>query len=66
MANKKVKCPQCGSTSVWVHISIVAKQKMNGNNRIYDYQPWNTDNYFGGDCGCDKCGWRGSDTEFDE
>lgn len=63
MAYKKAKCPKCGSTSVWVHISIVAKRKYNGN-RIYDYEPWNTDNYFGGDCGCDKCDWRGSDNEF--
>lgn len=60
---KKAKCPNCGCTSVWVHISIVPKQKVNGK-RIYDYEPWNQDNYFGGDCGCDKCGWTGTDEEF--
>lgn len=60
---KKYKCPECGSTSIWVHISIVAKQKYNGR-RIYDYEPWNVDNYFEGDCGCEKCGWQGSEDEL--
>lgn len=60
---KKAKCPKCNSTSVWVHVSIVAKRKYNGN-RIYDYQPWNQDNYFGYDCGCDKCDWMGSEHEL--
>ena len=60
---KKYKCPKCGSTSVWAHISVVAKQKVNGR-KIYDIEPNNIDNYFGGDCGCDKCDWRGSDNEF--
>lgn len=60
---KKAKGPNCGSTSIYVHISIVAKRKYNGK-RIYDYQPWNQDNYFGGDCGCEKCDWRGSENEL--
>lgn len=63
MAGKKEKCPNCGSTSIWVHISIVAKKRMNGK-RVYDIQPWNEDNYFGEDCGCDKCDWHGSDQEL--
>jgi len=54
----KYKCPNCGSQSLWVHISIAAKQKLNGT-RVYDYQPWIVDNFFDGDCGCEKCKWIG-------
>lgn len=62
---KKAKCPECGSTNVYVKISIVAKQKYNGEkHRIYNYEPWNVDNYFEEDCGCGKCGWDGTEDDF--
>ena len=54
----KLKCPACGSTAVYMKVSIVAKSKLNGK-LIYHYEPWNVDNCFEGDCGCEKCGWTG-------
>lgn len=60
---QKAKCPNCGSTSVWVRISIIAKRKYNGE-RIYDVDKHHQDNYFGGDCGCDKCEWLGTEDEL--
>ncbi len=60
---KKAKCPNCGSTSMWVRVSILAKKKYNGE-KVYDVDLHNQDNYFGGDCGCDKCGWEGTEDEF--
>lgn len=65
MSKAKFRCPQCGSTSIWVRVSICAKKKYNGT-RIYDIDPLDIDNYFSGDCGCDKCGWYGSEEKIDQ
>lgn len=65
---KKYTCPQGGSTSVFQKVSVVAKQCCNPNSsqeyRLYGYEEWNIDNFFKGDCGCEKCGWSGTESEF--
>lgn len=63
MSKERFRCPQCGSTSVWVRVSILAKRKYNGT-RIYDIDTHDYDDYFSGDCGCDKCGWCGSEDKL--
>lgn len=60
---KKYRCPNCKSTAIWQHISIVAKMNLNGM-KIYDVQKWNIDNCFEKDCGCKKCGWQGEMAEL--
>ncbi len=59
----KMKCPKCRSTSVWVRVSVLAKRKYNGE-IIYGVNKYHQDNYFAGDCGCDKCGWEGTEEEL--
>lgn len=60
----KFKCPQCGSTRVYGYISIQAKQNLN-TSRVYEFQPWNIDNFFEESCGCEKCGFEGPIDRFD-
>ena len=55
----KAKCPKCGSTNVYSCISIGAKRKLNGTQRIYEIGYGGLDNLFEL-AGCEKCKWEGN------
>lgn len=53
------KCPKCGSTNIYRYVSIGAKQKLNGKQKIYEVGHGGLDNLFES-CGCEKCKWEGN------
>jgi predicted Zn-ribbon and HTH transcriptional regulator len=59
----KYRCPACKSRAVYQLISIVAKQCLNGEGKIYDIDKGWIDNYFSGTAYCKKCGWEGTQEE---
>lgn len=54
MMKVKAKCPKCGSTNVYRYVSVGAKQKLNGTQRIYEFGHGGLDNLF------ELCGWEGN------
>lgn len=59
------KCPECGSTSLYIPISIMAKISYNGDrNRVYGVDKAHTDNIFVDGITCRKCGWYGTEEEL--
>lgn len=60
--NDKYKCPKCGSTQVWINVSVEAK--MNPNTRkIFDKTNVIDNEFWGGVFGCKKCGYEGNNYE---
>lgn len=61
----KAKCPNCGSTSLYTPVSVMAKKSYNGNSkRIYGVDKSSIDNIFVNGITCNKCGWFGSEQEL--
>lgn len=62
---KQRKCPKCGSKSLYIPVSVMAKIKYNGNpNRVYGIDPSVIDNTFNDGVTCEKCGWEGKDKDL--
>lgn len=63
----KAKCPNCGSTSLYIPVSVMAKISYNGDReRVYDVNKSHTDNIFINGITCNKCGWYGEEQELEQ
>lgn len=61
----KKQCPNCGSTSLYTPVSVMAKINYNGNSkRVYGVNKSCIDNIFVNGITCKKCGWFGSEQEL--
>lgn len=64
MKIKRAKCPNCGSTALYVPCTVSAKINYNSDSQLaYDVQPDNVDCCFLESVTCKRCNWVGS--EFD-
>ena len=65
---ERAKCPNCGSTSLYIPVSVMAKIRYNSynvdNERIYGVNKAHIDNIFVNGITCNKCGWFGSEQEL--
>lgn len=64
----RAKCPNCGSTSLYIPVSVMAKIRYSsyseGDERIYGVNKTHTQDVFINRITCNKCGWFGSEQEL--
>lgn len=64
----RAKCPNCGSTSLYIPVSVMAKIRYSsyseGDERIYGVNKTHTEDVFINSITCNKCGWFGSEQEL--
>jgi predicted nucleic-acid-binding Zn-ribbon protein len=63
MKVKKEKCPECGSTSLYQEVSLIARKRVNGKKEVYKIDKYNIDNVFQ-PYYCSKCGWNDLDKQW--